>query len=186
MKGYWLTRNNVIFATGKSPYTVEKLIGVCQRRGSGKKKQYFIPSYQCTEDFQSKNIPVVVGYEQKDQILSQLAGNVDFNQQGDDSLNNKLKQARLQKITKQTRLLEQKLDLRKKQLFSQWSENFFNVFADQFGKLRNCLINMHLNEEQVKVFNETLDHCINNLELHLTDVWNQFKAQQEQKNEKED
>ena len=185
MKGYWLTRNNVIFATGKSPYTVEKLIGVCERRGSGKKKQYFVPAYQCTEDFQSKNIPVVVGYEQKDQILNQLAGNVDFNEQ-DNTLNDQLKRAKIEETKVRTKHLNEKLDFRKKELFTEWSQKFFNVFADQFGKLRNCLINMHLNEEQVKVFNQTLDHCINNLELHLTDVWTEFKAQQEQKNEKED
>lgn len=184
-KGYWLTRNEGLIATRKSPYQFDKMTKSLKRRGTNcHNRQYFIPQYEFDDQFRAKNIPVEE--DLNNNVVEQLASNVDFVQGEEDSLTTQLKKARLQKLQTDTKLLNQKLDLRKKQLFSQWSQSFFNVFADNFGKLRNCLINMHLNEEQLNVFNQTLDHCIQNLELHLTDVWNQFKAEQEQTNEKED
>lgn len=180
MTGYWLGRNQVLFATQKTPYSVDRLIANCERRGEGKKKQYFIPYNQCTEEYKSKNIPTELD---DDDILNQLESNVDFIQQ-DDSLNDELKRAKIEKLKVDTKHLNEKLDFRKKQLFTEWSEKFFDVFADQFGKLRNCLINMHLNEEQLNVFNQTLDNCVHNLELHLDEIWNDFNS--EVTDEKED
>lgn len=182
MKGYYLTRNDAIFATGRTPYSIEKLITTCERKGEGKKRLYFIPYNECTEDYKAKNIPTELD---EDDILEELEGNVDFNQQLDDSLNNELKRAKIQKLKVDTKHVNQKLDFRKKELFTEWSEKFFEVFADQFGKLRNALINMHLNEEQLNIFNECLDHCINNLELHLDETWNQFQKVDEVNDEKE-
>lgn len=57
MTGYWLGRNEVLFATQKTPYSVDRLIANCERRGEGKKKQYFIPQNECTEEYKAKNIP---------------------------------------------------------------------------------------------------------------------------------
>lgn len=184
-KYYWLTRNDSIFATGKTPYKIEKLLGECQRRGNGKKKEYLIPFDCCTEEYKSKHIPVEIE-DQRDDILDELEANVDFNEQ-DNSLNDQLKRVKIQKIKVDTKHLNQKLDFRKRQLFTEWSEKFFDVFADNFGKLRNCLINMRLNTEQMNTFNQTLDNCINNLELHLDDIWNQFQNEKNEVNdEKED
>lgn len=183
MKGYWLSRNETLFATQKTPYAVDRLLSNCERRGEGKKKQYFIPQTECTEEYLSKNIPAELDEED---ILNQLDSNVDFNQDDHNQINIELKKARKEKIIRETKLLEEKLALRKRELFTEWSQNFFNVFADSFGKLRNTLINMHLNEEQISIFNDSLDHCINNLELHLSEVWTEFNNEEELKNEKED
>ena len=84
MKGYWLRRNDCIFATGSTPYKIEKLIANCERRGDGKKKEYLVPFDECTEDYKSKHIPVEV--DDVDDILTELEGNVDFNEQ-DNTLN---------------------------------------------------------------------------------------------------
>ena len=39
---------------------------------------------------------------------------------------------------------------------------------------------MHLNEEQIKVFNQTLDNCLNNMQLDLNTIWNEFKEQKDE------
>ena len=176
MKGYWLRRNDVLFATQLTPYKVEKLCSECERRGTGKKRQYFIPLQHCTEEFQCKNIPVEeqIG----NSVIEQLASNVDFNQGDEDSLSKQLKQARLEKIKTDTKLINQKLDQRKKLLFAEWSQKFYDQFSNHFGKLRNVLVDMHLNEQQVAKFNQTLDNCLNNLQLSLDTIWNDFTSQE--------
>ena len=180
-KYYWLTRNDSIFATGKTPYKIEKLLGECQRRGNGKKKEYLIPFDCCTEEYKSKHIPVEVE-DQRDDILDELEGNVDFNEQ-DTTLNDELKRVKIQKIKVDTKHLNEKLDFRKRQLFTEWSEKFFEVFADSFAKVRNCLINMHLTKEQIDTFNETLQNCLNNLDLHLSQIWTEFSNEDKEKDE---
>lgn len=179
-KGYWLTRSQAIFATQKSPYAFDKLAHSLNRRGKNSHtKQFFVPESQCTDQYKSKNIPCQeqVGND----VLDQLVANVDFNLDvvDDDSLSKQLKQARLQKLKTDTKLLNEKLDQRKKLLFAQWSQRFFDQFSNHFGKLRNALISMHLNQEQINVFNQTLDNCLNNLQLSLDNIWNQFQEENE-------
>ena len=181
MKGYWLGRADGIFATQKSPYAFDKMSLNLPRRGtSGHNRQYFVPENQCTEQYRAKNIPVE---EQLDSdTLDQLVANVDFNQSGEDSLNRELKQARKQKILQQTKLIGEKLEQRKKLLFSQWSESFFDSFANHFGKMKNALVEMHLNQQQVKVFNQTLQKCLQNMQLDLNNIQNDFMQEKEDDN----
>ena len=39
---------------------------------------------------------------------------------------------------------------------------------------------MHLNEEQINIFNETLDKCLQNMELDLNKLYNQFTEREEE------
>lgn len=177
---FWLSRTDGIFATGKSPYQFDKWSHSLNRRGkNGHTRQFFIPEWQTTEDFRSKNIPC---QEQiNSDVIDQLVANVDFNlDEGDQSLNRQLKQARKEKILQQTKLIGQRLQQRKKELFNDWSQSFFDSFSNHFGKLRNCLVQMHLNEQQIKVFNETLDKCLQNMQLDLNKLFNQFTEREEQ------
>ena len=136
----------------------------------------------CTEDYKSKNIPVE---EQLDnQVLDELVANVEFNQNSEDDLTKQLKKARLGKVLADTKLIGEKLNQRKRQLYYDWSQKFFNCFAEHFGKLKNCIVQMHLNEEQVNKFNQTLDSCLNNMQLSLDNIWNDF--QKEEKDEQEE
>ena len=152
------------------------------RRGNNNKnRQFFVPQYECTEDFRAKNIPVEEDLEC--QVLDQLAANVDFNQNGTDDLTKQLKKARLGKILQDTKLIGEKLNQRKRELYYDWSEKFFNQFAEHFGKLKNVITQLHLNEEQVNKFNQTLDNCLNNLQLSLDQIWNQFKEQKDEQEE---
>ena len=180
MNGVWSSRSNLFYYTGLSSYQLDKLLQKCRRRGQGKKKEWFVPEQYLTE--QAKKDLILTQCQQNDQILDQLAGSVDFNQQDDPQihqLNKQLKKARKEKIQKQTAFLEERLQRRKLELYNQWSERFFEVFADSFGKFKNELIKLHLNQEQINVLHQSLDNCLNNMQLSLNQIWNQF-AKQEQ------
>ena len=181
MKGYWLGRSQAIFATQKTPYQFDKMSYSLNRRGANAySRQYFVPQFQCTEQYRAKNIPVEQQLDSD--TLDQLVSTVDFNQSGEDSLNRELKQARKEKILQQTKLIGQKLQQRKKLLFSQWSERFFDSFANHFGKMKNVLVEMHLNEEQVRVFNQTLQKCLENMQLDLNNIQKDFMQEKEDDN----
>ena len=179
-RGYWLSRGDGLFATQKKPWAWDKFAMSLPRRGKNNHtKQFFVPEFECTEDFRSKNIPVEE--ELDSATLDELVANVDFNSdQQTEALNKALKKARLDKTLADTKLVGEKLDQRKKQLFAQWSQKFFDQFSNHFGKLRNCLVQLHLNEQQVNKFNETLDNCINNLQLSLNNIWEQFNSEEQQ------
>ena len=180
-KGYWLSRGQGIFATQKTPYQFDRLAQTLNRRGKNAHvRQFFVPEWQVTQQYKSKNIPC---QEQiNSDVLDQLAANVDFNipDVEDQSLNRQLKQARKEKILQETKLIGQRLQQRKKQLFNDWSERFFQSFSDHFGRLRNCLVQMHLNEEQIKIFNQTLEKCLQNMSLDLNKLYTEFKEEGEE------
>ena len=178
-KGYWLTRGQGIFATQKTPYQFDRLAQTLNRRGKNSHvRQFFVPEWQVSQQYKAKNIPC---HEQlSNEVLDQLAANVDFTTDAEDqSLNRQLKQARKEKILQQTKLIGQRLQQRKKQLFNDWSQSFFESFANHFGKLKNALVEMHLNENQIKVFNETLDKCLQNMQLDLNKLYTEFKEENE-------
>ena len=180
MRGYWLFRSDAMYATGLTPHRWNTAETKLDRRMVKNRRQVFVPEDMCTEQFKAKNIPVEYDDEQ-DQILEQLQDNVDFNEDADlDSLNKELKKARREKIIKETKLIEERLDERKKELFYDWSQRFFQSFADHFGKLKNNIVELHLNEEQVAKFNQILDNCLNNMQLNLDEIWNDFKDQKQE------
>lgn len=184
--GYWLRRNDALYATQRSPYQLERLVNTLKRRGTNSKnREYFVPQFYCTDEFKSKNIPVEEDVD--NQVVQELASNVDFTNKEVDQqtkeLNKALKKAKLGKTLADTKLVGERLDQRKKQLYYQWSQKFFECFTQHFGKLKNVIIELHLNEEQVNKFNQTLDSCLNNMQLDLNSIWQDFRQQKEQQNE---
>lgn len=185
-KGYWLPRTTGIYATGGSPYHFDKLSRNLNRRGKNcHTREYFVPQWECTQDFRSKNIPCQ--QDINSDVLDQLVANVDFTNkevdQQNESLNKALKRAKIEKTQADTKLQNEKLEQRKKLLFAQWSERFFDEFSNHFGKMRNVLISLHLNEDQVKLFNETLQNCIDNLQVNLDNIWQDFDKENQNETE---
>lgn len=182
MSGVWTSRSNAFYYTGLTSYQLDKLLQKCRRRGDGKKKQWFIPAQKLTE--QAKNDLILTQCQQNDQILDQLASSVDFNNKQDDpelkQLNKQWKKAKIENTYKHTSLLEEKLQRRKLELYNQWSERFFEVFADSFGKFKNQLINLHLNQQQIASLHQNLDNCMQNMQLSLNQIWNQFSREDQQ------
>ena len=170
---------------GVNQYNWQKVRFQIPSKKVGKRDRYFVQFNRVVDDTVVKNmLPVEFG-QKKDPILEQLQNNVSFDDMAEDDaqLSKQLKQARLQSIKTDTKLKNQKLDQRKKLLFAEWSQKFFQVFADHFGKLRNVVVELHLNEVQVAKFNQTLDSCLSNLQLNLNQIWDQFNTEKEQKDE---
>lgn len=187
MKGIWTSRSNGFYYTGLSSYQLDKLLQKCKRRGQGKKKEWFIPADRLTAEAKKE---LILAEDTNDEILEQLESNVDFTQNVQyldqtQNINLDLKKARKEKVLSETKLINQRLNQRRREQFADWSQNFFSVFSDSFGKLKNCLVSMHLSQEQINVFNETLDSCLNNLQLNLDRIWNEYNKE-EQTNEEED
>ena len=180
MTGVWSTRSNLFYYTGLNGYQLDKFLQKCKIKGEGKKKQWFVPAQKLTE--QAKQ-DLILSQQQNDQILDELASNVDFDQNEDPQLkqlNKQYKKAKIAKTKKDTAFLQQRLERRKLELYNQWSERFFQLFADSFGKFKNQLINLHLNQEQIASLQQSLDNCLNNMQLGLVDIWNQFAKQEQQ------
>ena len=178
-KGCWLRRSQAFQATGLNTYQLDKLLQKCKNRQNKKRKQFFIQQDDLAQYYKDNHL---LQQEQNDQILEQLAGNVDFNT--DDiqmqSINLDLKRARKEQILTQTKLIGQRLQERKRQLYYDWSKRFFQCFSSHFGRLKNNIVELHLNEEQVSKFNQILSTCLSNMELNLNQIWEQFKQQKQE------
>lgn len=187
MTGCWTTRSNAFYYTGLNGYQLDKLLQKCKRKGEGKKKQWFVPAQYLTQQARQD---LILSQQENDQILDQLASNVDFNQDQEDpqmkQLNKQWKKAKIANTKKNTEVQQQRLQRRKLELYNQWSERFFEVFADSFGRMKNCLVSMHLDQQQIGVFNQTLDSCLNNMQLTLSDIWLEFARGDEDAKAEED
>ena len=126
------------------------------------------PEYQ--KQYEDKIIEIT-GDPQVDDVLTDLNVAGDF----DNSLSNlDLQEARRQKIIKETEYLSQKITAKKEQLFSEWSERFFMVFAKNFAKFKNSLIELHLTKEQMEKLNENLEFALKNMEESLDEIENEY------------
>lgn len=182
--GYWLRRSEGIRATGKTPSQWNIAQSSFVYKLDGKVRYFFIPQSYCTDQFKQRNIPVQYKdpNDEEDDILQQLENNVDFtDEEQQKSINVQFKKARIDQVLTQTKLQKEKLQQRKRQMFYQWSERFFESFANHFGKLKNTIVQLHLNEEQVNKFNQILGICLDNLRLNLDEIYNDFKEQKQEK-----
>ena len=90
-----------------------------------------------------------------------------------------LNEARRQEILMRTKYLSQKIEKRRLELFEEWSERFFMIFAKNFGKFKNTLIDLHLDEKQLKKLNENLDFALENMEEGLSDILTDYVNDEE-------
>ena len=114
-------------------------------------------------------------------ILGDIAGS-DNNVQIDPE-NVDLNEARRQEILMRTKYLEQKIEKKKNELFSEWSERFFQIFSKNFAKFKNSLIELRLEEKQLKKLNENLDLALSNLEEGLNEILNENVNEEDFKND---
>ena len=85
-----------------------------------------------------------------------------------------LQEARLKEIEARTKWIEQKLQKRKQEIYSEWSQRFFHVFAREFSKFKNSLIDLRLEEKQLTKLKENLEFAISNMEQSLTEIFNEY------------
>jgi hypothetical protein len=106
-------------------------------------------------------------------------GNINFETMpGVDGELNQLQQARLGEVIARTKWIEQKLEKRKQEIYQEWCERFFTVFAREFGKFKNSLIELRLEEEQLKKLKENLEFAVSNLEDSLIEIYDEYMAEE--------
>lgn len=155
----------------------------------GKKKIYLIPVEDVINFNIVKDLLPIETNPEGNQILQQLESNVDFTQQSMDAselvkknreVNIQFKKAQINKIAQQIKILEQRLVKKKRDIFNQWSKQFFTSFSQHFIKLKNTIIQLHLSQDQVDKFNNMMDSCIGAMQVDLDNIWERFKQEHQE------
>lgn len=145
----------------------------------GVKKRYYVPFEEMIPAKQQQYKFNVID-EDTDINITQLATSVDFTGEREQL---DLQQVRKRKIIKETEFLSQKIIAKKEQMFAEWSEKFFIVFQKSFAKFKNALIDLHLDDVQVKKLNENLEYAIKNMEMSLSDIKEGYIEERDEQNE---
>ena len=188
IKGLWLTQAQAQLATGKpmSLFRAKVMPKLKMKKIPGKKKPlYFLTEEYFTEVYKKNNAEDLIELDDENiddenminDILGDIAGSA--NNVQIDPENVDLNEARRQEILVRTKFLEQKIDKKKNELFSEWSERFFQIFSKNFAKFKNTLIDLHLEEKQLKKLNENLDLALENMEEGLTEILNEYMNDEE-------
>ena len=115
-------------------------------------------------------------------ILGDITGSANNVQIDPDNID--LNEARRQEVIMRTKYLSQKIEKKKLELFEEWSEKFFLIFSKNFGKFKNTLIDLRLDEKQLKKLNENLEFALENMEEGLSDILTNYVNDDEDENEK--
>lgn len=182
IKGLWMTQAQCQMAAGTTMGNFRSKImpKLKTRPVKGKKKlEYFLPEDLITDIYKKNNNP---HYDEIDDnidpdeamvedILGDITGDSDLSIDPD---NIDLNEARRQEVIMRTKYLSQKIEKKKNELFAEWSERFFMIFSKNFAKFKNTLIDLHLEEKQLQKLNENLDLALENMEIGLTEILQEY------------
>ena len=188
IKGLWLTQAQAQLATGKpmSLFRAKVMPNLKMKNIPGKKKPlYFLTEEYFTEVYKKNNAEDLIELDDENlddenminDILGDIAGSA--NNVQIDPENVDLNEARRKEIIVRTKYLEQKIEKKKNELFEEWSERFFQIFSKNFAKFKNTLIDLHLEEKQLKKLNENLDLALENMETSLSEILNDYVNDEE-------
>jgi hypothetical protein len=119
--------------------------------------------------------------EDPEETVEDILGNINFETMpGVDGELNQLQQARLGEVLARTKWIEQKLEKRKQELYQEWCERFFIVFAREFGKFKNSLIDLRLEDAQLTKLKENLEFAISNMEDSLMEIYDEYMAEEDE------
>lgn len=182
MKGFYLNKQQAAISLGTTEYLFDKNFRSKLKQKENKKRSssshartllFFVPEELIENDLYTKNMFSVEEDDVDDSILDELEGNVSFTEEeGDEDkqLNRQLKKAKAKKILKQIDVLEERLQRKKIKMYEEWSKEFFQAFQDNFGKLKNVLIDLHLEQDEINKFNQCLQFSLKNLEATLQNM----------------
>ena len=189
IKGLWLTQAQAQLATGKpmSLFRAKVMPKLKMKKIPGKKKPlYFLTEEYFTEVYKKNNTEDLIELDDEDiddenminNILGDIAGSAN-NITNENPENVDLNEARRQEVIMRTKYLSQKIEKKKLELFEEWTERFFQIFSKNFGKFKNTLIDLHLEEKQLKKLNENLDLALENMEEGLNEILNEYMNDEE-------
>ena len=188
IKGLWLTQAQAQLATGKpmSLFRAKVMPNLKMKKIPGKKKPlYFLTEEYFTEVYKKNNAEDLIELDDEnlddENMINDILGDItgSANNVQIDPENVDLNEARRQEIIVRTKYLEQKIDKKKNELFEEWSERFFQIFSKNFAKFKNSLIELRLEEKQLKKLNENLDLALENMEIGLTEILNEYMNDEE-------
>ena len=191
-KGIWLTQAKGQTATGITMgfFRAKILPQLVSRPVPGKKKlEYFVTEDLLTEVYKKSHKDELMEVDDEDindeNVVNDILGDITGNTNGlqIDPENVDLNEARRQEIIVRTKYLEQKIEKRKLELFEEWSEKFYMLFSKNFAKFKNTLIDLHLEEKQLKTLNENLGFALSNMEEGLNEILNDYVNEDDVKNE---
>ena len=192
IKGLWLTQAQAQLATGKpmSLFRAKVMPKLKMKKIPGKKKPlYFLTEEYFTEVYKKNNAEDLIELDDEniddENMINDILGDITGNNNSlpIDPENVDLNEARRQEILMRTKYLSQKIEKKKNELFSEWSERFFQIFSKNFAKFKNTLIDLHLDEKQLKKLNENLDFALENMETSLSDILNENITEDDVKSE---
>ena len=165
MRGCWLSKSKAALATGMTPHDFQKTYATkLKERKEGKWPEYFLPEdnmleaskaalADCIEELPDDDVADIV-----EGILGDVTGNAFAA-----TVEDQLQAAQLDNIKARTKMLTEKLERRKTELFNEWSEAFFTAFSEAFSKFKNDLISLQLTEEQLATLQDKLDFALKSL-----------------------
>lgn len=177
MEGVWLNQTDAATALGISVNSfIHKKKRLLKDNGqTGHKRKYWITLDSMSAEQRQKH-RVHAGLLEADSVLQDLVASVDFTGEKEQI---DIQQARRKKIIKETEYLDQKIIAKKEQLFAEWSEKFFIVFSKAFARFKNGLIDLHLDDAQVKKLNENLEFALQNMQQSLDDIRKEYLSEDE-------
>lgn len=149
---------------------LEKHLTDFRSRKEGRSTKYFIPCEMLTDKAKAN---MAARFEEVHDELD------DFSKEVEDIIGDvsgaefavtseeRLREAQIANTEARTRMLSEKLERRKTELFSEWSHAFFEAFTEAFTKFKNELIALQLSEEQLSTLQEKLSLALQNLKDKL-------------------
>ena len=146
---------------------------------------YFVTEEYLSDIYKKNHADELIELDEEDisdenminDILGDIAGSA--NNVQIDPENVDLNEARRKEIIVRTKYLEQKIEKKKNELFEEWSQRFFQIFSKNFAKFKNSLIELRLEEKQLKKLNENLDFALSNMEDGLSEILNDYVNDEE-------
>ena len=181
MRGVWLNQNSSAAAMGKTVPTFAKFKpSLKQRDTKGNRLEFFIPKTLMTLKMQKYYKDEMVDYDADAVEVENILGDISDQENSTNSTNDELTAARLENLKARTLLINEKLESRKSELFSEWSEKFFEIFSNSFAKFKNEIIALHLTEEQLKVLTDKLENALLSMQDGLLQINSEFIDEQEE------
>ena len=175
-RGAWLTRADILQALKLSQGKFERGLGqVLKWKLVGSRKKYFLTVDLMPEEARKAYRGMLTDYdgdaEQVEEVLGDITALQGLSNGGDDEL----AAARLDNLKARTALIEQKLEEQKQVIWNEWNVAFFDAFAEAFGKFKNELISLHLDEGQIAALTGKLEGALKLMQDRLDAMWVKFK-----------
>lgn len=147
----------------------------------GSRKKYFLTEDLMPQPSRDSYADKFIAFDDEAQQVEEVLGDItNISGMTSDELN----AARLDNLKARTKLIEEKLENRKQELWAEWNEAFFEAFTEAFSKFKNDLISLHLGEEQLSILTEKLENALSLMQDKLDAMWNKFSNDEENEEQK--